>query len=342
MTIAVAVSGGVDSLVALHLLKASGHNIFAIQFLTGYEKKETIDHQTIMHSHLKQIGIDFQIIDISKAFKTHVVDYFISTYAANQTPNPCVICNAKIKFGILADRAFQLGADLIATGHYAQVEKQSDRYFLKKGTDLQKDQSYFLSMLSSYQLSKVIFPLGKWLKKDVLKYAENNNLSSMVQSESQEVCFIKQRYQDFLVQSGQINNIPGPIKTTDGNKIGTHKGLHEFTIGQRKGINCPGPYPYYVVCIEQETNTLIVGKKSDLFSNSCHIDQINWIQPPSKQSIQVEVRIRYRTPAVPANLQIVAEDKAILAFHSAQSAVTPGQIAVFYQENKVLGAGMIN
>ncbi|MBF0451696.1 MAG: tRNA 2-thiouridine(34) synthase MnmA [Candidatus Magnetomorum sp.] len=343
MRLAVAVSGGVDSMVALHLLKASGHTLFAIHFLTGYERAETINHLEMLTSYLNHLDIELKTVTIRQAFQTHVVDYFVSTYAAGQTPNPCVICNAKIKFGIIAEHAMKLGADFLATGHYAQTEQNMDgQYVLKKGLDSKKDQSYFLSMLSAQQLSKAIFPLGKWLKTDVVEYASNHGISTIVLPESQEVCFIQDRYQDFLIRSGYIKNTPGPIKTTSGTLIGEHNGLHEFTIGQRRGINCPGPYPYYVVRLEQATNTLIVGKKSDLLSDTCYLSDMNWIHPP-KDPLIVDARIRYKTPAIPATLYpAVHSNQAKLSFHSRQSAVTPGQIAVFYQGETVIGAGRIH
>ncbi|KPA14630.1 tRNA-specific 2-thiouridylase mnmA [Candidatus Magnetomorum sp. HK-1] len=342
MKIAVAVSGGVDSMVSLHLLKAAGHDIFAIHFLTGYEKSENISHLKLLASHLKHLKIEMITVDISQAFQSKVVDYFISSYAKGQTPNPCVICNAKIKFGVLRELALKQGADCLATGHYAQTEKQSDgNYLLKRGIDLKKDQSYFLSMLSEKQLSTAVFPLGKWLKKDVVGYASKNGLSSIVQPESQEVCFIHERYPDFLIRSGCIKRSPGSIVTVSGQIIGQHNGLHEFTVGQRRGINCPGPYPYYVVRLEQSTNKLIVGKKSDLLSENCQVCDINWIKERPDKPCLVDVRIRYKSPAVPAELYPTHTNQATLYFNSQQSAVTPGQIAVFYNGDVVIGAGRI-
>lgn len=342
MTIAVAVSGGIDSMVALHLLKADGHDVFAIHFVTGYEQDSHHHSQKIIQSHLKQSNIDFQSVDISQDFQSKVVNYFVSTYASGKTPNPCVICNKTIKFELLASHAFKSGAHFLATGHYAQVEKKSDQYLLKKGADPQKDQSYFLSMLSSEQLSKAIFPLGTWLKKDVLKYAQENGITAISLPESQEVCFIKDRYSNFLIQTGTIKNMQGPIKTTSGKEIGSHHGLHNYTVGQRKGINCPASYPYYVVRLEQKTNTLIVGQKSELMCESCHINDINWIQAPPEQSIWIDIKIRYKTPTVLAKLHPINKNQAKVTFQSSQSAITPGQIAVFYQGNSVIGAGEIN
>ena len=334
-----AVSGGVDSMVAAHLLKAAGHDIFALHFLTGYE---TIDHpETILSNYFNKLGVKFITVNLSTPFQSHVVKYFISTYARGQTPNPCVLCNARIKFGFLRAYAMKLGAEKIATGHYAQVVHSQTSCMLKKGIDTHKDQSYFLGLLSSKQLRSIIFPLGQWLKGDVVNYAKDKGIDSLIQPESQEVCFIQGRYQDFLMGTGCIQQKSGPIITTSGKKIGQHKGLHEFTIGQRRGIHCPGPYPYYVVQLDPHTNALIVGNKEDLLTNHCLVHSINWINHPPKVPIDIDVRIRYKTRAVKARLEPTFLNQAILYFDSKQSAVTPGQIAVFYQGDTVLGGGLI-
>jgi len=335
----VAVSGGVDSMVTALLLKAAGHNIFALHFLTGYETVE--NHKSILSEHFKKRGIQLITVDMCAHFQSQVVNYFISTYAQGQTPNPCVICNAKIKFGFLRAYAMKMGAERMATGHYAQIEHSDTSIILKKGIDARKDQSYFLGLLSARQLSYVSFPLGQWKKEDVVNYAIDMGIDKIVQPESQEVCFIRDRYQDFLIRTGCIQQKAGPIITTLGKEIGHHNGLHEFTIGQRRGINCPGPYPYYVVRLEQHSNTLVVGKKEDLLSDRCSVRDINWIMDPPKAAMDINVRIRYRTKAVQARLEPVHSNQAILYFHSKQSAVTPGQVAVFYQGDIVLGGGLI-
>jgi tRNA-specific 2-thiouridylase len=339
MKIAVAVSGGVDSMVTAHLLKSSAHDIFAIHFLTGYETADNHDH--LLSPYFKSLGVKLITINLSTQFQSEIVNYFISTYASGKTPNPCIKCNADIKFGYLRAYAMKLGADKIATGHYAQVKHTESGLQLLKGIDRRKDQSYFLGRLSPRQLASAIFPLGEWNKETVINYAIDKGIDKLVQPESQEACFIRDRYQDFLIQSGCIKKQAGPVITTSGKEIGHHNGLHEFTIGQRRGINCPGPYPYYVVRLEQHTNTLVVGKKDDLLSESCLIHDINWIVDPPKFAIDIDVRIRYRTKAVKAKLTPTHLKQAILHFDTKQSAVTPGQVAVFYQGDTVCGGGII-
>jgi len=341
MKVAVAVSGGVDSMVAAHLLKTTAHDIFAIHFVTGFESPESVQSIKKTAAYLHQNNIKLIVLDIHQHFQDIVIQYFVSAYASGQTPNPCVICNASIKFGVVRAHAMKLGADVIATGHYAQVEQQGRYHVLKKGIDSKKDQSYFLGLLRSSQLSSIIFPLGNWTKNDVSQYADKHGISEFTQNESQEICFIPGRYQDFLLQHGCLHQKPGPIITTSGKKIGEHNGLHAFTVGQRRGINCPGPYPYYVVKLLQSQNTLVVGEKTDLLSNRCVVDDINWILPPPESPINIHARIRYKTKAVASILVPVNRKQVELYFDTPQSAVTPGQIAIFYQEDIVLGGGKI-
>ena len=252
-TIAIAISGGIDSLVAAFLLKQQGFNIFGVHFYTGFEGYH---HENFYESIVKQVNyienqldIPIKIIDLQKEFQNHVVDYFVNSYFSGYTPNPCLVCNSKIKFGELLKKAEKQGADKISTGHYAKVIMDNEKTFhLLRGKDNFKEQSYFLSFLNQQQLSKIIFPLGNLTKSQVRKIALENNLMSFVKKESQDICFIKgDKYSDFLnTQSGFTSN-PGKIVNIDGNQIGEHNGLYNFTIGQRKGINCPASEPYYIV-----------------------------------------------------------------------------------------------
>ena len=309
----------------------------------------------------RQVGIPTEIIDCSSDFKSKVVDYFVQTYLKGLTPNPCLMCNPQIKFGTVLSKVLLLGADALATGHYAQISRDpAAKYHLYKGIDPQKDQSYFLAFLSQSQLSKAMFPLSGYTKPLVRKIASENGLKPPASDESQDVCFIRGvSYSDFLQKHSQGMNLEsgdefsqtGPIEDVDGKRIGTHSGLHQFTIGQRKGINCPASQPYYVVEIDKKRNCLIVGFKEHLYKDECLVSGINWIAEPPyhsqrpddwEYSSTVHIRVRYRHEAVPCRVITVNESTAKIQFKTSQSAVTPGQGAVFYSGNEVLGGGWID
>lgn len=341
-TIAIAISGGIDSLVAAYLLKEQGLDVFGIHFRTGYEKKRPAGKETL-EACCRQLSLPLYVIDLQTAFKREVVDYFTAAYKIGETPNPCLVCNSKIKFGLLLEQARQLGAGRLATGHYARVEKEGERHYrLRKGLDEKKDQSYFLAYLNKKQLARACFPLGHLSKDRVRDLAQKKGLHPMAQEESQDVCFIHGRsYADFLLQNGQIDSRAGDIVDTAGQKVGNHDGLHQFTVGQRRGINCPASQAYYVVRIDINNNRLVVGFKDELYSRSCRVRDINWIGGTLQKSMEIDVRIRYRHRAVTAVVTPIGDHCADVLFKEPQAAVTPGQGAVFYKEDEVLGAGWI-
>jgi len=340
--IAIAVSGGIDSLVSAWLLKNQGHQLMALHFLTGYETKSCILAQEELKRILLKLDIPLIIVDLHHVFQDNIVHYFVKSYLTSQTPNPCLMCNAQIKFGELLKHAKELGADKLATGHYARIHKDSAGYHLLKGKDIQKDQSYFLSMLTQSQLHQAIFPLAHMTKNEVNLLASTHNLTPPVHKESQEICFIHHdNYKEFLIQNNYVISRPGPIKTTFGDIIGYHQGLHEFTIGQRKGINCPAAHPYYVISLNQKENTLIVGQKEELMANECNVENINWIQPAPTQSIECKVRVRYRSKEETATVVPEGNHRATVFFHKPQMAITPGQGAVFYFNQEIIGGGWI-
>jgi tRNA-specific 2-thiouridylase len=290
-----------------------------------------------------QIGIPLYIIDLRKEFQRVVVDYFIGTYAQGKTPNPCLVCNPSIKFDVLYNKSKQLGASRIATGHYARIDKSNNgRMRLLAGVDDQKEQSYFLSRLSQSQLARIDLPIGSMTKTQTIAIASEKNLVPATSQESQDICFIKNgAYGDFLASQAGFTPRGGPIEDVNGRVIGKHNGLHRFTIGQRRGINCPAATPYYVVRIDTTRNSLIVGDKSDLITSSCRVSQINWIAAPPKGPLPVKIRIRYRHKAVSATLTPEGNDIAEILFKTDQTAVTPGQGAVFYDGKEVLGGGWL-
>lgn len=358
-TIAIALSGGIDSLMTAALLKDQGYHLIGVHFLTGFEtayQKEAVlrttagDFETMADQarrHLApmvaQLDIPLHILDLRAEFKQHVVDYFVQSYQGGKTPNPCQKCNPSIKFGLLFEAAERLGATRLATGHYARLKPAKDgRMRLFRGVDNTKDQSYFLARLSQAQLNIAFFPLGEYTKDQTRQMAHRKGIRPAASQESQDICFIKNgTYGEFLEQQPGFNAKPGPIVDLEGNRLGTHNGLYLFTIGQRRGINCPSSEPYYVARIDVSQNTLVVGRKTDLSAEAFKVQAINWIIHRPDSSIPVTVRVRYRHQAVPATLVPIGGDQAEVIFDEPQSAVTPGQGAVFYDKDEVLGGGWI-
>ncbi|WP_457551144.1 tRNA 2-thiouridine(34) synthase MnmA [Desulfobacula sp.] len=341
--VAVALSGGVDSLISGYLLKQRYKNVFGLHFITGYEKGPT-DLRFLED----QLGFPVSCIDLSKVFEKKIVQYFIHTYLEGKTPNPCIICNKEIKFGELLKTAQNMGADFLATGHYATVvnqiscpDKKISNCYLEKGTDPLKDQSYFLSLLSSDQLEKIIFPLAGKTKKQVKQIAGANHLEPAHPSESQDICFIHDNNFSCFIQEKQgIKPQHGHIIDMNKKIIGQHKGLHQFTIGQRRGINCPAKEPYYVKNIDMKNNVLQVCFKKDLSLKTLKIAQINWNFSYKKIIPDIVTKIRYGHKGAISTLTLNGSCGEVV-FDKPQNAITPGQAAVFYKDARVLGAGII-
>ncbi len=341
--VAVALSGGVDSLVSGFLLKQKYKNVFGIHFTTGYEKRQ-IDLALLE----KQLGFSVKCIDLSDIFEKKVIHYFIKTYLEGKTPNPCLICNKEIKFGTLLKHAKDMGADILATGHYATIvnhisfpDTDISTAYLKKGADPLKDQSYFLSFLSAEQLKHVFFPLAGMTKERVKQIAASNNIAPLFPSESQDICFIHDNnFSKFILDKQKINPKPGDIVNIEGKIVGRHTGLHQYTIGQRRGLNCPASEPYYVKNIDIKNNRLTVCFKKDLKSNSFTVQQINWNYSHPAPIKDMITKIRYSHKGADSTLTI-NDLEGKVNFNIPQDAVTPGQAAVFYKKDRVLGAGII-
>ena len=344
LMMAVALSGGIDSLIAAKLLIQKGHSVVGIHFLTGYETRNNPSSQQLAELLSSRLGIDVYLMDAVQPFRETVVDYFVQTYLSGLTPNPCMVCNPLIKFGTVLDYARSLGASFLATGHYARITSDANGTFhLLKGIDPMKDQSYFLSRMTQTQLTHACFPLGGMTKSQVIQLASDLKLQPVHHGESQDICFIKGRsYGEFLMTQEGFVSHSGPIATVAGKIIGEHPGLHLFTIGQRRGINCPAAQPYYVVRLDRKANTLVVGFKSDLLASSCRVSDINWIVGPPEFPVRVYTRVRYRSQAVCSTL-FPTTDGVTVVFDDPQPSVTPGQGAVFYREDdEVIGAGWIS
>ena len=341
--IAIALSGGVDSLVSGYLLKLKYKHVFGIHFTTGYEKKST--DLTRLEN---QLGFPVTCIDLSKIFEKTIVQYFVRTYLEGKTPNPCIICNKEIKFGELLRIAQNMGADFLATGHYATIinpisfpNKKISHCYLEKGADPLKDQSYFLSLLSCDQLEKIIFPLAGMTKDDVKEFASSKHLTPPLPSESQDICFIHDNnFSGFILNKQGMTPCPGNIVDMDKKIVGRHTGLHQFTIGQRRGINCPAKEPYYVKKVDVKNNILEVCFKKDLSGKTFKIAQTNWNFSNQKIIPDIITKIRYSHKGAVSTLTLSGSSGEVV-FDKPQNAITPGQAAVFYKDARVLGAGII-
>ena len=344
-----AVSGGVDSSTAAWLLKKQGYTVIGVfTRLGGYaaEKSESAARQVCRY-----LGIRFYPVNLASKFKREIIDYFLSSYERGLTPNPCVKCNRVIKFGELLRLAGELGAEYLATGHYARLWKEKKRFKLYRGRDAEKDQSYFLYGLDQGQLKHILFPLGGCMKDEIKKIAEREKLPCL-STESQDICFLNQdgkilEHSQYLKRYLKLK--PGPIKTLAGEEIGRHQGLPLYTIGQRRGVEIGGTGPYYVVRADYANNTLYATNNPDdptLFGKELLAREVNWIsgQEP-KLPLNCRAAIRYRHQAVGCKVSKHAEKggkpQYKVKFKQPQRAITPGQSVVFYQNKEVLGGGII-
>src|SRR5947207_2543400 len=345
-------SGGVDSSVAGYLLCEQGYEVVGVTMkvwpqdcISRAEDKccgpqAVADARSVAHS----LGIPHYVVDEADQFERLVIDYFSSEYQAGRTPNPCVICNEKLKFGNLWSKAVALDCDYIATGHYAIIEHHADRAVLRKGADPRKDQSYFLFSLRQPQLRRALTPLGKMSKPQIRKIAHSLGLKVADKIDSQEICFVPGNdYKAFLrSRLGENEFHRGEIYDVDGNFVAEHEGIELFTIGQRKGLPGGSARPRYVVDLDPETNRVIVGDVDDLTVNEFEIDRLNWIDLDcSNEVIDVTVKIRYSHPGTPATVTPLENNRARIRLREPQRAVTPGQAAVIYDGDVVIGGGWI-
>lgn len=353
-TIAVGMSGGLDSTIAAYLLKKQGYNIIGLTMKTwggSLDFKSTNsgcygpnEEKNIAWAKeaAKALNIPHFVIDVSKEFREEILSYFKKEYSVGRTPNPCVFCNACIKFGYLIEKAHSSGVDfdLFATGHYAQIEysRKYKQYVLKRGTDRVKDQSYFLYRLNQDQLKKTLFPLGKYHKRKVRKMAEKLGFAKFAQKEESQDFMEHNNYSILLGQDK-----PGDIIDYQGKKIGEHRGIWHFTIGQRKGLLISSlKEPYYVLKIDAINNSVIVGPKKLLLSSKTVISNINWIIPSQTEVLKnVKVKCRYGSSLSSGRVVLGDGGQAEITFAKPQLAITPGQSAVIYKSDLVLGGGIV-
>ena len=333
-------SGGVDSLVAAALLKETGHQVSGI-----YLKLRAVPNQeesiAALGNACRRMEIPLQILSLEEEFQDLVIEYFCREYSRGRTPNPCTTCNQRIKFGLLFDIALGMGADYLATGHYARIESWGEYYHLLKGTDPTKDQSYFLYRLGQRELKHLLFPLGSLHKSRVRQMAARRGLATDSPGESQDICFIPDNdYRSFL--SEHIPAMPGDITDTEGSILGRHNGLSLYTIGQRQGLGLNSKERLYVLKLDADTNSVIVGTKDQLLSSRLTASRLSWIKgAPPQETSNVTAKIRYGSSGAAANLYFQANTTEV-RFDKPQSAVTPGQDIVFYRGEEVLGGGIID
>lgn len=341
--VAIAISGGIDSMAAAWLLKAQGLRPVGIHFTTGYESARGCGAEAAL-SVGRRLGIEVHTVDAAEVFRRRVVEPFADTYAQGRTPNPCMVCNRTIKFGLILKIAMDMGLTRLATGHYARCRRHDDgSHRLYRGADRGKDQSYFLARLDQRALSRAVFPLGERTKSEVRALAREQGLAPACVSESQDVCFIPNGdYTAFLQGLGRGAFQPGDIVDTAGRIIGRHRGLPFYTVGQRRGLNCPASEPYYVIRLEPERNRLVVGHGNALYASGCRVVGLRWTHGSTALPAEVSVQVRYRSPAAAARISPLAADRADVRFDSPQKAITPGQGAVFYRKDEVVGSGWID
>ena len=339
--VVVAMSGGVDSSLAAALLKEEGYDILGVT-IHHYEGNENLESVEQAAQNLK---IPWYVLDFTKEFKNIVIDYFCQEYLTGRTPNPCVICNLKIKFGLLFEKAKSLNADYLATGHYAinGYDQKSKKFLLKRGVDENKDQSYFLYRLNQEILPYVLFPLGKFKKSQTRELAKKYGLKNYKKAESQEICFIRDdNYRKFLSQHIQDTVKPGKFINKEGKILGEHQGIPFYTIGQRKGLGVSLNKRMYVIEINPQQNVITLGDDKDLYKDKLSVKDLNFLSGDKLlKSIKSEAKIRYNSKKSPAIISPYNKDKILIDFESPQRAITPGQSAVFYQGDIVVGGGTI-
>ncbi len=350
--VVVAMSGGVDSSVAALLLHRAGWDVIGVTLkLYSLDESElpadhqgccTLDDVEDARSVCRRLGIPHYVLNMEREFRDQVMDYFVSEYRRGRTPHPCIACNDKIKFSQLMSRADALGAQYVATGHYARVERENGTAVLNKGIDHGKDQSYVLFGMTQAQLSRTLLPVGVYRKAEIRQLALEAGLITADKPESQDICFIPLGdYREFLRQ--QASGIPGEIVELDGSVLGTHQGVEYFTVGQRRGLGLPvaSGEPRYVVRVEADSNRVVVGPESALYAEEAWVSGVNYVSGEVPvDGTPVSVKIRYKSYEAPGTLH-PGPNGALVRFQEPQRAVTPGQAAVFYDGDALLGGGTI-
>jgi len=337
--VAVALSGGVDSAVSAMILREDGFEVLACHLVLT-ERPAGLDQ---VRAVAETLGLPLEIIDLSAEFERLVIRPFVEAYDQGLTPNPCVACNPAVKFGLLWERVRELGAQYLATGHYAALGRcpETEDLVLARARHIQKDQSYFLCRLARSMLNRVVFPLAGLSKTRVKRRAAALGLK--IRSESQEICFLAGgNYRDFLLERLDSSKIqPGNFVDQEGRVLGRHRGMIHYTVGQRRGLNLPGPTPYYVTALDPEKNQVVIGTKAETYARSLRAGRIVWSLPPQDEVFSALVQVRSRQRPAPAQVRLLCADRAEVVFDQPQTSITPGQAAAFYQDQVLMGGGWI-
>jgi len=337
----IGLSGGIDSTYSLYLLKKSFSEVTAV-FLILFDQKNVCSLNCCNTENVinitKKLNVKLEIIDVRENFKKEIINNFINEYKNGRTPNPCVLCNEKIKFKLIIENLLKQN-DYVASGHYARIQNINGNYFLLKGVDKLKDQSYMLYRVDKDYLSKIIFPLGSYYKKEVINEVKKLNLYEKIPKESQDLCFLIDKKEKFLKEI--LPESKGDILHINGKKLGTHKGYYFYTIGQREGLNISWREPLYIVNIDPENNILYVGERIYTMKNEFTVKNLNWLYEINKSSFRAKVKTRYKSKEMDCGVEKINEGvKVKLNFD--EFAITPGQSAVFYKDEAVLGGGIID
>ena len=350
--VVVAMSGGVDSSVAALLLHKQGHDVIGVTMkLYDIDQADlpeyyrgccTLDDVEDARAVCRILGVPHYVLNVQREFRSFVIDYFQREYESGRTPHPCIACNDKIKFSFLAQRARMLKASHVATGHYARIEPDGyGKFALRRGVDADKDQSYVLFGMRQDQLAATLMPVGHYPKSQIRQMALDAGFPNADKPDSQDICFIPTGdYREFLRQ--RSDEKPGEIVDAAGNVLGEHEGIQYFTVGQRRGLGLSGGPPRFVIRLEPDTRRVVVGSEENLYHDTLYAAPVSWVsgQPPVSETV-VSVKIRYKFAEAPATVTAVG-DGALVRFNEPQRAITPGQAAVFYQGNTVLGGGPIS
>ncbi len=352
--VVVGMSGGVDSSVAAYLLKEQGYDVIGVTMQIWQDEEEEVQEENGGCCGLSavedarrvaaQLGIPYYVMNFKKEFKACVMDYFADSYLHGKTPNPCIACNRYVKWESLLARSLSIGADYIATGHYARVEQlENGRYAIRRSATLAKDQTYALYNLTQEQLKKTLMPVGEYSKDQIRNIAEKINIKVASKPDSQDICFVPDGdYASFIEDYIDVKIPQGNFVTTDGKILGKHKGITHYTVGQRKGLGLALGYPVFVLEIRPETNEVVVGTMEESMTTSLRANQLNFMAIEDlKEPIHVFTKIRYNHKGCWCTVEKTGEDEVLCTFDEPQRAVTPGQAVVFYEGEYVLGGGTI-